>query len=229
MENKIRVLLVNEIPLLANVIADVLDDEEDITVVETVTGVQAALGRLQAGDIDIVLVSTRLPEDGALQLTRAITENDSEIKVLALGVVENKERILQFVEAGAAGYIRSDHSVDDLLQSIRSAQADRARVSPRIAAALMERVAELTDLLERYQAGVSTDFDELTPRELEVLDLVAQGYSNRKIADTLFIEVGTVKNHVHSILSKLDVSNREDAAAYLAIVRQGEGGEEAAG
>jgi DNA-binding NarL/FixJ family response regulator len=225
METKIRVLLVNEIPLLANVIADVLEDEEDITVIATVASVSEALGQLQTDEIDIVLVSTRLPGDGALQLTRAVTENDPQIKVLALGVVENKERILQFVEAGAAGYIRSDHSVEDLLESIRSAQADRARVSPKIAAALMERVAELTDLLERYQAGVSTDFDELTPRELEVLDLIARGYSNRKIADTLFIEVGTVKNHVHSILSKLDVSNREDAAAYLAIVRQGESGQ----
>lgn len=225
MQEKIRVLLVNEIPLLANVIADVLDDEDDIAVVETVDNVQSALAFLQDDGIDIVLVSTRLPGDGALQLTRSVTEQDPEIKVLALGVAENTERILQFVEAGASGYIRSDHSVDDLLESIRAAQSDRAKVSPKVAAALIERVSELTDLLARYQAGVSTDFDELTPRELEVLDLVAQGYSNRKIADTLFIEVGTVKNHVHSILSKLEVGSREDAAAYLAIVRQGEGGE----
>lgn len=226
MPEKIRVLLVNEIPLLANVIADVLNDELDITVVETVENVQQALAHIQDDGIDIVLVSTRLPGDGALQLTRSVTEKDPNIKVLALGVAENTERILQFVEAGASGYIRSDHSVGDLLESIRAAQSDRAKVSPKVAAALIERVSELTDLLGRYQAGVSTDFDELTPRELEVLGLVAQGYSNRRIADTLFIEVGTVKNHVHSILTKLDVGSRDDAAAYLAIVRQGEGGED---
>lgn len=222
MTNRIHVLLVIEIPLMGNVIADVLDDEPDIQVIDTVDTAQAALERIQQQDIDIVLVSTHLPNNEALQLTNAITHNDQNIKVLALGVTENKERILQFVEAGAAGYIRRGDSVDDLLVSIRAAEADRAQVSPKIAAALMERVAELSDLLSRYQEGVSPDFEQLTPREVEVLELVAQGYSNQKIADHLFIEIGTVKNHVHSILKKLDVGSREDAAAYLAIVRQGE-------
>jgi two-component system nitrate/nitrite response regulator NarL len=216
----IRILLVNEIRLMGNVIAEVLDDEPDIQVVAYVDQVEDALELVQAGEVDIVLVSTRMPHNGALMLTQAIAENDPEIKVLALGVSDNKERILQFVEAGAAGYIRRDDSVEDLLESIREAEDDRAQVSTKIAAALMARVAELTELLSKYQEGISPEFEELTPRELEVLDLIARGYSNQRIADHLFIEVGTVKNHVHNILKKLEVGSREDAAAYLAIVRQ---------
>ncbi len=220
MTEKIRVLLVNEIRLMANVIADVLADEPDITVVDCVTTAGEALARVRQGDVDIVLASTRLPQDGALVLTHLLSENDPEIKVLALGISDNKESILQFVEAGAAGYIRRDDSVEDLLESIRAAAADRAQVSPLIAAALMSRVAELTELLSRYQNGISPEFDSLTPRELEVLELVAHGYTNQNIAEQLYIEVGTVKNHVHNILQKLEVGSRLDAAAYLAIVRQ---------
>ncbi|MFN2197633.1 MAG: LuxR C-terminal-related transcriptional regulator [Anaerolineales bacterium] len=222
MTDRIRVLLVIEIPLMGDVIAEVLEDEPDIHVVGTAATAQSALERLGQQDIDIVLVSTHLPNQEALQLTTAIAHNEPAIKVLALGVTENKERILQFVEAGADGYIRRGDSVDDLLVSIRAAEADRAQVSPKIAAALIERVAELSELLGRYQEGVNPDFEQLTSREVEVLELIAQGYSNQKIADHLFIEIGTVKNHVHSILKKLDVGNREDAAAYLAIVRHGE-------
>ena len=170
-------------------------------------------------DVDMVLVSTRLPNDGALQLTDTMTEVDSSLKVLALGVSEKKERILQFVEAGASGYVRKDDSVDDLIKAIRAAHRDQAKVSPGVAAALMARVSELTDLLTMFEGGMPEDYSELTPRELEILELIAKGYSNQKIADHLFIEVGTVKNHVHSILNKLDVRSREDAASYLAIIQ----------
>jgi len=84
----------------------------------------------------------------------------------------------------------------------------------------MTRVTELTDLLTVVESGMPEDYSDLTPRELEILELIANGYSNQKIANRLFIEVGTVKNHVHNILNKLDVSTREDAAAYLAIIKE---------
>ena len=215
----IRVLLVNEFQLLGNIIAEVLEDEPDIEVVGCVTTPISALTKVANGDVDMVMVSTRLPNDGALRLTSAMTEVDSSIKVLALGVSENKERVLQFVEAGASGYVRKDDSVDDLIKAIRTAHKDQAEVSPMVAAALMSRVSELTDLLTMIGSGMPEDYNELTARELEILELISKGYSNQKIADHLFIEVGTVKNHVHSILNKLDVRTREDAATYLAIIK----------
>ena len=216
----IRVLLVYEFQLMGNIIAEVLEDEPDIEVIGSVTTPQSAMAKVANEDVDIVLVSTRLPNDGALRLTGTMTEEDSSIKVLALGLSEKKERVLQFVEAGASGYVLKDDSVDDLIKAIRAAQKDQAKVSPKVAGALMSRVSELTDLLTMIESGIPEDYSDLTTRELEILELIAKGYSNQKIADHLFIEVGTVKNHIHSILNKLDVRTREDAADYLAIIKR---------
>jgi DNA-binding NarL/FixJ family response regulator len=215
----IRVLLVIETELMGNVIANVLEDEPDIEVVGCVTGFVEALQFVDQTAVDVVLVSTRISDGGALELTRQLTERDTQIKVLALGLNEHKQRVLQYVEAGASGYIRDDHSVDELVEIVRDAHHDRARVPPRIAAALIDRVSELSDLLSRYQAGMSTELHVLTDREREVLEYIAQGYSNQKIAEILVIGVGTVKNHVHNILRKLEVKNREEAATYLAIFK----------
>lgn len=119
----IRVLLVNEIRLMSNVIGSVLEDETDIEVVGGVTSLDEAL--LLVPESDVVLVSTHLPEDGALKLTSAIAETHSSVKVLVLGLAETKGQVLQYVEAGAAGYVLKDDSVDDLLSHIRACRTKR--------------------------------------------------------------------------------------------------------
>jgi DNA-binding NarL/FixJ family response regulator len=206
----IRVLLVNEIRLIGNVIASALEDESDVEIVGGVTSLDEALAL--APKSDVVLVSTRLPEGGALKLTSAIAEAHPSVKVLVLGLAEMKGQVLQYVEAGAAGYVLKDDSVGDLLSCIRAAQSGEALVSPNIAAALMSRVGELAQLFADVESGLSEAVD-LTPREREILELIGQGLTNQEIADCLVIEVGTVKNHVHNILQKLEVGNRQDAAA----------------
>jgi RNA polymerase sigma factor (sigma-70 family) len=213
----IRVLLVNEMRLVSNVIASVLEDEPDIEVVGRAASVDEALAL--ATESDVVLVSTRLPDDGALKLTSAIAEADPSVKVLVLGLGESKGRVLRYVEAGADGYVLKNDSVDDLLEHIRAAQKGKALVSPKIAAVLMTRVTELAQLFAEIESGINEAID-LTPREREILELIGQGLTNQEIADRLVIEVGTVKNHVHSILQKLDVSSREDAASYLALIKE---------
>ena len=214
----IRVLLVNQIRLLGNVLAAVLEDEPDMEVVGCATSVDEALGL--APKSDVILVNTRMSDGAAFKLIRAVTDAELPTKVLALGLAESKEQILYYVEAGAAGYVLKDHSVDDLLARIRAARAGRAPVSPKIAAALMSRVAEYAQLLDDVEAGVGEAAD-LTPREQEILELIGQGLTNQQIADRLVIEVGTVKNHVHNILQKLDASSRHEAAATWAIAGEG--------
>lgn len=213
----VRVLLVNETLLMCNVISAALDDEKDIHVVGSGTSITEALEMLREVEVDVILVSTRLPDQGALTLTQKISENSPDIKVVVLGLTDSKEHVLQYVEAGAIGYVLKDDSVEDLASTIRAANQERALVSPKIAAALMERVSELAQLFAQIESSV-IDEANLTPRELEVLQLIGQGLTNQEIADKLFIEVGTVKNHVHNILEKLDVSSRDDAATYLAIL-----------
>lgn len=213
----IRVLLVNEIRLMSNVIGSVLEDEPDPEVVGGVTSLDEAL--LLVPESDVVLVSTHLPEDGALKLTSTIAEAHPSVKVLVLGLAETKGQVLQYIEAGADGYVLKDDSVGDLLSRIRAAQSGEALVSPNNAAALMSRVGELAQLFADVESGLSEAAD-LTPREREILELIGQGLTNQEIADHLVIEVGTVKKHVHSILQKLDVGNRQDAAAYLAVIEE---------
>jgi DNA-binding NarL/FixJ family response regulator len=152
-----------------------------------------------------------------LELTATLAEQYPDVKVIALGLIESEARVLQFVEAGGDGYVAKDDSVDVLLKRIRAAYRDRAVVSPEIAAALMSQVARYAQLFSEVEAGLHEGVN-LTPREYEILELIAEGLSNREIADLLVIQVGTVKNHVHSILQKLDVSSREDAAAFLSFV-----------
>jgi len=215
----IHVLLVHDTPIICNVIAAALEDEPDIKVVAFATSVDEALARAVELDVDVALVSTRMPDKGALKLTQAMTAADPSVKVLVLGLTESKERVLRYVEAGADGYVLRDDSVDELVTHIRAAHSDKAFASPKIVAALMSRVHELSQAVEEIGTEVS-ESAELTPREIEVLQLIEQGLGNQEIADRLVIEVGTVKNHVHSILQKLDVSSRHDAAAYFAIVKE---------
>ena len=215
----IHILLVNEIRLMGNVIAAALEDEPDIRVVARVTSLEEALKIVQEKEVDVALVSTRLPDQGALKLTGAITELAPATKVLALGLTEEKKRVLRYVEAGATGYVLKDDSLDDMIETIRAAQEGKVFVSPEIAAAMVERISNLAQMFSDVENSVTDDAD-LTPREIEVLELIGKDLTNQQIAERLVIEVGTVKNHVHSILEKLNVSSRGEAAAYLAFIKK---------
>jgi DNA-binding NarL/FixJ family response regulator len=218
-EHPIKLLLVNESRLIGNVIIVALEDEPDIIVVASVTSMEEALQVIQEKDVDIALVSTRLPDQGALKLTRAIVERAPSTKVLALGLTEDKERVLRYVEAGATGYILKDDSLEDLIETVRDAHEGKVFLSPQIAAAMIERLSSLAHKFSNIENNAA-DASELTSREREVLELIGRGWTNQQIAEQLVIEVGTVKNHVHSILDKLNVSSRKEAAAYLALIRK---------
>lgn len=215
----INVLLVNEFRLMCNILAAALEDEPDLKVTGCATSVDGALEIIKREEVDVVLVSTRLPDRGALRLTETVTGEQPATDVLVLGVTEQKERVLQYVEAGAAGYILKDDTVQEMVSKIQAAQQGKAHISPRIAAALIERISELAGMFADLETGV-VESAGLTPRELEVLELLGKNLTNQEIADRLVIEEGTVKNHVHSILSKLNVSTRGEAATYLALIKQ---------
>jgi DNA-binding NarL/FixJ family response regulator len=203
---------------MANVIAATLQDESDIEVVGTATTVDEALEL--APQCDVALISTRMPGQSAIELIRRMTEEHPDVKTLALGLAESEEEILQCVEAGVGGYILQDDSVEEMLDHIRAAYNDEAMVSPEIASLLISRVNELAQRIPG--TGAVPSAVELTPREREVLKLIGQDLTNQEIAEQLVIEVGTVKNHVHSILQKLNVNSRQDAAAYWEIITASE-------
>lgn len=217
----VRVLVVHQAKLIANIIASVLAEEPDIYLVGTAVTPEEALGKLERSNCNMVLAAATLPDGGALTLTEAVTAVYPHINVLIIGVPKSESVILQYVMAGASGYVLQDVPVEQLLENVRAAHNDEALVSPTIAAALMRQVSELAQVSAQYNLDPQA-IASLTPREKDVLNLLGQGMTNQEISEQLVIEVGTVKNHVHNILKKLDVSSREEAASYLPLLNDEE-------
>jgi len=213
----IRILVVDQTHLLCNMLVDALTDEPDMHCVGSVTSLEEALALVP--NCDVILVSARLPRNGALLLTRHIRDQHPTLRVLVLGLTETRQEILRYVEAGASGYVLGGDSVDDLLMRIRAAYNGAALISPTIAAVVISRLAQLAQRSNKYDVPPINPCAELTRREREVLALLEQGLSNLEIAERLVVETGTVKNHVHHILKKLNMTSRRDAAAYWAIAR----------
>lgn len=216
----IKVLLVIEVRLIADIFASALEDEPNLEIAGYASTMEDALEFLQTQQADVALVSVGLPDQDALKLTRTIMENSPSTKVLALGLSEeNQHDTLRYIEAGASGYILKDSSLKELVEVIRLAQKGEAQVSTRMAGAMMERLFRLARMFSAVENKIDGDV-RLTSRELEVLQFISEGLTNQEIAARLVVEVGTVKNHVHRILEKLNVSSRQEAASYLAFIKK---------
>ena len=215
----IRVALINDFPLINNLIVASLEDEPDIQIVKTIDPSDNMIRTIEEQDIDIVLISGRISSVKAINLVSKLDTIDPELEVLLLGLEEKEDEVLSFFEAGATGYIKSDASVEELVSAIHTAYKGRTRVSPHIARSLIERVYHLTGEFEGLNESIF-DNVELTPREMDVLALLGENLTNQEIAERMFIEVGTVKNHVHSILQKLEVNSRHEAAKYLTLLKR---------
>jgi DNA-binding NarL/FixJ family response regulator len=160
---------------------------------------------------DVALIDLAMPE--SLGVIRALAEAAPGVKVVALAVPEVDLSVLACAEAGVAGYVPRDGSLEDLVQAIESAARDELHCSPRIAASLFRHVAALS----ADRARAADERAPLTTREVEIVRLIDRGLANKEIARTLCIEVATVKNHVHNILEKLQVSRRGEAAARVRL------------
>ena len=215
MPETIGVIIASETQLVSNMLVSLLDDEQDIEVVDTATDIQGVMETSR--QYDMLLVSASLPNNGAMRLVEKLRASESHTKIIVLGMTESKSQILKYIEAGADGYVLKEHSVEELIDRIRITAEDKAVVSPDVADAMMDRLAKLSQLFSEVEEVIDDPID-LTPREMEVLELIGEDLTNKEIAERLHIELGTVKNHVHSILQKLDVDNREEAAAYLALL-----------
>jgi len=202
----IRILIVAAIRLYREGLAEMLADESSVVVVATAAGADEAVRALRQHEPDIVLLDMAIPDN--TWVVRALVAAVPGTRVVALAVPEAEDEVLACAEAGVAGYVTREGSVEDVVAAVESVARGEVLCSPRMAATLMQRVATLA--LERSPASIES---RLTARELEILDLIDQGLSNKEIARKLTIELSTVKNHVHSILEKLNVSRRHEAAA----------------
>lgn len=216
----IDVFLVHEIGLINNVMMSILEDEGDIHIVGYSTSTEEAIGTIADGEgFDVLVLSSRLPEDGSVRLIQEVNKQKPACEVVVIGLTETRQEVLHYLEAGASNYVAKDSTLDEMISAIQMAEHGEAAVPPDITAALMERLSEYASIFSGLEMSV-VDKAGLTPREVEVLELLGQELTNSDIADALYIQVGTVKNHVHSILDKLNVTSRGEAANYLALIRR---------
>lgn len=191
--------------------AIVLGQQPNVTVVSTVAYASEVLDELNLLRPTIVILDLCLPEREGLAEARQIRRSYSEAKILMMGLTDLESDVLASIEAGAAGYLPREASLEDLRRSIQAVAAGEALVSPKVAAVLFSRVADAANERELRRA---LGLPSLTRRELEIVALIEEGLSNKEIAVRLQIELPTVKNHIHKILDKLQLDGRREAARF---------------
>ena len=209
-----RILIIEPMPLVAEIMQTALSAEPEFCTVERAADPNDVAAYLDS--TDVVLLNAALPNGTAMLWLQKVADNGGHPKIIVYGLTESSETILAYIEAGAAGYILRDDPFDKMIKTIKFVTRDKALASPNVVAALMQRLSELKGFFN--QVGVEMGNEPLTTREREILELIGKGFSNKGIADALYIEYGTVKNHVHNILNKLNVSNRKEAAMCLAFL-----------
>lgn len=217
----IRVLIAHPTQAASSVFAQTLSQESDLRIVYQVNTAHEALARIGNDNCHIVLAAASLPDDGAMTLVRKLKASESGVRVIVTGMTDDKKEILRYISAGASGYTLQADGVSMLVETVRGVYQEKAFISQEIAAALMVYLAKLSTITSRTLANTATTAD-LTSRENEVLTLMAAGCSNQEIAERLVIGIGTVKNHVHSVLKKLNLRSRKETAIYLSHVQQTE-------
>ena len=207
-----RVLLIEPVRLHAGLWKRLLEDEDQIEHVEVVEDYEAAWRSVQGADV--VALGTSLFQHEALAFTQRVATSLPDVRLVLSGIPRNEGAVVAAVEAGATGLILRDESVEEALATITAVSRGESRVAQDLAPVLMDHLAKL----RRMRIDPNTNgkrYEGLTEREREVLTLVARQLTNQEIAEALVIELGTVKNHVHSILQKLELQNRHQAANYL--------------
>jgi len=205
----IRVLIVDDNFVARRGLRSVLEAEEGIDIAGEACNGQEAVRKVPACQADVVLMDIRMPEMDGIEATLKLAEGGTEKKILILTVVDDPLMLANALNAGAAGYLVYGHfSPAGLIAAVKSAAGGQKVTMPPLASFFPDT--------PRVEAGETRIvWEALTPREAEVLKLIAAGQENREIADALAIEEKTVKNHINNIYSKLGVNSRKEAIARV--------------
>jgi DNA-binding NarL/FixJ family response regulator len=212
MTGRVRVMLVDDDHLLRSGVRAILSSDDTIEVVAEAENGRLAVQRATHNHPDVVLMDVRMPELDGIAATAELLKAAPTVKVIILTTFETDEYILGALRAGASGFLLKRSSPEELMAAIHTVAEGDALLSPSVTRRLIERLAAHPTLSRTQDARIA----ELTPREREVLDLVAQGLANAEIAEALTLERTTVKTHVQRILAKLGARNRVEVviAAY---------------
>lgn len=212
-----KIIIVDDHILFREGLAAIIRSERDFEIVGQAGSVQEAIKLVRELKPEMVLMDFGLPDGTGADATRAILEEHPKCKVVFLTMSEHDEDLFDAIRSGAKGYLLKNMSPSKLVSTLRSVQKGESALSRSMTLRLMEELA-------RTEAAPPANDITLTKRELEVLRELAAGLSNQEIAERLVISENTVKYHVHSILEKLNLSDRRDAAIYARehqLVKQG--------
>jgi two-component system response regulator DevR len=208
MSDRITVFLLDDHEIVRRGLRDLLEAEEDIDVVGEASTEDEAVGRVHALDPDVAVLDVRLQEGNGVSACREIRSRHPRTACLILTSFADDEALFQAIMAGAAGYVLKQIRSTDLVDAVRRVAAGQNLLDPAVTA----------KVLERLRRGPEEDqtIARLSHQEREVLTLLAEGLTNRQIAERLYLAEKTIKNYVTSVLSKMGMSRRTEAAVYAA-------------
>lgn len=206
--SSIRLLLVDDHQIVRAGLRMLFMAEPDIEIVGEANNAAEALEAVRALEPDVVLMDVAMPGISGIEATRRIKDANPDVKVLALTMHEDEQYFFEMLNAGASGYMPKRAAPDDLVSAIRVVNQGEVYLYPSLAKLLVK------DFLGRSEAGVESAADILTPREREILTQIAEGYTNREIAQQLTISHKTVDRHRENIMRKLNLHSRVELVKY---------------
>ena len=208
-----RVLIADDHPIVLKGLRTVLDSQPDLKVVAEATDGQEAVERALSEDIHLAILDISMPRKTGLQAAREITQRRPEVRVLMLSMHDNEEYLFEAIRVGASGYVLKSAVDRDLVEACRAAMRGEPFLYPGGVRALMR------EYIERSRAGERLQSELLTPREEEIVKLIAEAHTNDEIAEMLFISKKTVERHRANILEKLGMRDRVELTRYA--IRRG--------
>ncbi len=215
----IKVIIFSDIRIYSEGLTKVLSNVEHIQVVGAETSFEGAFKKISQSNPDVVLLDMTMK--GACYTGKKIIQCYPEVKVVALSAPEDEKNIIECAEAGVAGYVAREASLDELIDAVKGAEKGEICCPPKITACILNKIRSMAQSVESQNRPLTKNIENnnlvtrLTSRERQISGLMSDGLSNKQISRTLLIEVSTVKNHVHNILVKLDVKSRLQVVSLL--------------
>jgi DNA-binding NarL/FixJ family response regulator len=208
-------MIVDDQRLMREGLKTILELEDDIRVVQLAENGQDALLKIGQEEPDVILMDIRMPVMNGVECTAAVKQKYPKIKVVILTTFDDDEYIIDALSNGAEGYMLKDLPSEKLISSVRDVYNGNSIMQPEIASKVIAHITKnkMTPQPKRSLGGTNRA-DELTEREREILALISKGMNNNEIAESLFLTVGTVKNHIRSIYDKIGVSERSKAMLF---------------
>jgi DNA-binding NarL/FixJ family response regulator len=202
-----RVFLLDDHEIVRRGLRDLLEAEEDLEVVGEASTAEEALGRIPPTRPEVAVLDVRLPDGDGIEVCREIRSRHPEVRCLMLTSFADDEALFAAIMAGASGYVLKQVRGTDLVDAVRRVARGESLLDPSLTGKVLERLRAKPE--EDELAGLSD-------QERRILDLIAEGHTNRQIAETIYLAEKTVKNYVSNLLAKLGMSRRSEAAAYAA-------------